>query len=133
MASPHVAGVAALTRQAHPTWKVEDIKAAIVNTGDPSGVPNYPTRRGGTGLVQPSQSTHSQVIALADGPKFTVAVELRPRGAEGRLHETKSIKLHNNGSTTAMFNVAQANAVRVAAHDRPQQDGRSPFPRKARR
>ena len=33
MASPHVAGVAALTRQAHPTWKVEDIKAAIVNTG----------------------------------------------------------------------------------------------------
>src|SRR5438132_246201 len=33
MSSPHVAGVAALTRQAHPTWKVEDIKAAIVNTG----------------------------------------------------------------------------------------------------
>jgi subtilisin family serine protease len=36
MASPHVAGVAALTRQAHPSWTVEDIKAAIVNTGDPS-------------------------------------------------------------------------------------------------
>ncbi|HSU63266.1 MAG TPA: S8 family serine peptidase, partial [Burkholderiales bacterium] len=38
MASPHVAGVAALTRQAHPAWKVADIKSAIVNTGRPSGV-----------------------------------------------------------------------------------------------
>jgi subtilisin family serine protease len=53
MASPHVAGVAALTRQAHPTWSVEDIKAAIVNTGLPSGVADYRTSRGGTGLVQP--------------------------------------------------------------------------------
>ena len=35
MAAPHVAGVAALIRQAHPTWSVTDFKAAIVNTGDP--------------------------------------------------------------------------------------------------
>ncbi len=42
MASPHVAGVAALTRQAHPSWSVEDIKAAIMNTGDPSQVTATP-------------------------------------------------------------------------------------------
>ncbi len=63
MASPHVAGVAALTRQAHPTWKVQDIKAAITNTGLPSGVLGYRTSRGGTGLVQPAMSTKSQVVA----------------------------------------------------------------------
>src|SRR5207302_10791041 len=63
MASPHVAGVAALTRQAHPTWKVEDIKAAIVNTGLPSGVLDYSTSLGGTGLVQPASSTATQVVA----------------------------------------------------------------------
>ena len=33
-----VAGVAALTREAHPNWSVEQIKAAIVNTGDPAKV-----------------------------------------------------------------------------------------------
>src|SRR5207302_8380375 len=65
MSSPHVAGVAALTRQAHPTWTVEDIKAAIVNTGRPSGVLGYRTSRGGTGLAQPAGSTATQVVALA--------------------------------------------------------------------
>ena len=50
MASPHVAGVAALTRQAHPTWSVEDIKAAIMNTGrsvaggGDHGLPHQPRR-----------------------------------------------------------------------------------------
>src|SRR5205085_3336544 len=57
MASPHVTGVAALTRQAHPDWKVEDIKAAIVNTGVPSLVAGYGVSRGGTRRVQPARST----------------------------------------------------------------------------
>ena len=30
MASPHVAGIAALVRQAHPLWTTEQVKAAIV-------------------------------------------------------------------------------------------------------
>ncbi|HEV2952047.1 MAG TPA: S8 family serine peptidase, partial [Actinomycetota bacterium] len=38
MAAPHVAGVAALVDQAHPGWKVEDLHAAIANTGLPSAI-----------------------------------------------------------------------------------------------
>ena len=38
MASPHVAGVAALVKQAHPGWKTEDLHAAIVNTGNPGAI-----------------------------------------------------------------------------------------------
>jgi subtilisin family serine protease len=34
MASPHVAGAAALLRQRHPTWTVAQIKSALVSTGD---------------------------------------------------------------------------------------------------
>jgi subtilisin family serine protease len=35
MASPHVAGAAALLRQRHPTWTVAQIKSALVLTGQP--------------------------------------------------------------------------------------------------
>jgi len=35
MASPHVAGAAALLKERHPTWTVEQIKSALVLTGDP--------------------------------------------------------------------------------------------------
>jgi len=115
MASPHVAGVAALTRQAHPTWKVEDIKAAIVNTGLPSGVLGYRTSRGGTGLVQPEKSTASQVVALADGKKFGVAVNFGYEELKSDFSKTKNIKLKNHGPVAATFDIAQAHACNPAA------------------
>ena len=71
MASPHAAGVAALTKQAHPTksstlrWKVREWKAAIINTADPAGVLGYRTSRGGSGLVQPALSTKTQAVAFS--------------------------------------------------------------------
>jgi subtilisin family serine protease len=36
MAAPHVAGAAALLRERHPTWRVTQIKSALVLTGDPA-------------------------------------------------------------------------------------------------
>jgi subtilisin family serine protease len=110
MASPHVAGVAALTRQAHPSWTVEDIKAAIVNTGDPAQVTDYRTSRGGTGLVQPAKSTATQVVAAANGDPFAVSVNLGFEELKNSYSKTRTIKLRNNGSSAATFNVAQANA-----------------------
>ena len=52
MATPHVAGAAALLKQRHPTWTVEEIKSALELTGDPVHVPNTltevaSTREGG--------------------------------------------------------------------------------------
>ncbi len=111
MAAPHTAGVAALTRQAHPTWNVEDIKAAIVNTGKSSGVLVNRISRGGTGLVQPAASTATQVVAAANGSKFDVSVNFGVEQLKSDFSKTRSIQLRNNGSSAATFNVAQANAA----------------------
>ena len=68
MASPHVAGVAALVRQAHPSWSPEEVKAAIVNTGNPGGMAagTYRVTRAGSGLVTPGAAVATDVVALGD-------------------------------------------------------------------
>jgi len=129
MASPHVAGVAVLTRQAHPTWKVGDIKAAIVNTGRPSSVAGYSTSLGGTGLVQPAGSTATQVVASTEGQRFGTSLNFGFAEFRDRFRGTKEISLRNHGSSGAIFKVSQAAAsgsphtlhlgrtsVRVPAH-----------------
>jgi subtilisin family serine protease len=111
MASPHVAGVAALTRQAHPSWSVEDIKAAIMNTGDPAGVLNHRISRGGTGLVQPAKSTATQVIAKAKDDEFAISLNFGFEELKADFSEKQKIRLYNHGAASATFNVAQAGAA----------------------
>lgn len=51
MASPHIAGAAALLKERHPEWTVEQIKSALEQSGDPvhsaSGAEVLSTREGG--------------------------------------------------------------------------------------
>ncbi|HET6438598.1 MAG TPA: S8 family serine peptidase [Anaeromyxobacter sp.] len=65
MASPHVAGVAALTIQAHRAWSTDALRASIVNTADPAKLATTNPRLVGAGLVQPALSTKTQVVAYA--------------------------------------------------------------------
>lgn len=109
MAAPHVAGVAALTRQAHPTWNVAAINAAIVNTGDPSQVAQYRISRGGTGLVQPGKSSVAQVVAHGNDHKFSTALNFGLEEMRADFQRTRSITLKNHGPVAATFNVSQAN------------------------
>ena len=113
MASPHVAGVAALVKQAHPTWnQVQEWKAAIVNTGNPSaigGLLPYRTSRGGTGLVQPVAAVNTNVIALGDTGTSTLNFGFSELNAN--FSQSKTIKLRNKGGSPATFNIAQTNAA----------------------
>ncbi|SFK15357.1 minor extracellular serine protease Vpr [Halobacillus dabanensis] len=53
MAAPHVAGIAALMKEAHPDWGPSDIKQAITSTADPvkNGEKPFPPTEQGAGFV----------------------------------------------------------------------------------
>ena len=64
MATPHIAGVAALVRQAHPGWSELAQRAAITQTGDRFQMVGYSARLAGTGVVQPLPATQTQAVVL---------------------------------------------------------------------
>jgi len=112
MASPHVAGVAALVRQAHPGWFGDELTAAIVNTGNPgaiAGTTPYKTSRAGTGLVSPLAATRTQVVAFA-GNREPVANFGYFEGVDN-FTATRTIRLWNKGAAPVTFNVGTSNAA----------------------
>lgn len=65
MSAPHVAGTAALVKQANPEWTVEEIKAAIMNTAKPlqdmEGKPYSPHEQG-TGRIQIEKAIYAETL-----------------------------------------------------------------------
>jgi minor extracellular serine protease Vpr len=113
MASPMVAGTAALAREAHPGWSVEQIKAAIVNTGDPAKVANLRVSRGGTGLVQPAGATATQVTAVGDAGTATLNFGFAELGAN--FSGAKTVTLTNHAASARTYSVSAAAAGGVPA------------------
>jgi minor extracellular serine protease Vpr len=108
MATPHTAGMAALVRQAHPKWKqVKYLKAAIENTADPSKVAGYTTRVAGSGLIQAPGATETDVVALGNGG--TPALNYGFTELTANYSDSKTVTLHNFGTSPASFNVATGN------------------------
>ena len=115
MASPHVAGVAALVRQAHPGWFGDELTAAIVNTGNPAGVAGatpYRTSRAGTGLVSPLAASRTQVVAFA-GNREPIVNFGYFEGVENYT-ASKTIRLWNKGSVPMTFAVGTSNPAGAA-------------------
>ena len=114
MATPHVSGVAALVREAHPSWRVSDIKAAIVNTGDPSGVADYSTSRGGTGLVQAPGATQTGVIAYGD--RSLVSLSFGFAELSRAFVGEQELTIRNRGKTSATFTISAVAGATSAPH-----------------
>ena len=66
MATPHVAGVAALALQAHPAWTPDQVRLAVANTAAPTKVTGWAPRTSGGGLVQPAGAVATQVVVHGD-------------------------------------------------------------------
>ena len=74
MATPHVAGAAALLKQRHPTWTVEQIKSALESTGDPVHGPNTQTEvtttREGGGRIDIPRADNPLIFTDPTGLSF---------------------------------------------------------------
>jgi minor extracellular serine protease Vpr len=117
MAAPHVAGVAALARQAHPTWSGNELAAAIVNTGLPAniaGTTPYRTSRAGTGQVNPSGVVNTQAVAFA-GQQIPTA-NFGFYESEDDFSGTRTIRVWNKGASAVTFDVTVTNATTGTPH-----------------
>jgi minor extracellular serine protease Vpr len=110
-AAPHVAGVAALARQAHPTWSSAELAGAIVNTGQPAGIAGttpYRTSRAGTGLVNPVHAVRTQAVVFAGGQIPTVNFGFYE--SEEDFSGTRTVRVWNKGASAVTFDVVVTNA-----------------------
>ncbi|MGW6937005.1 S8 family serine peptidase [Lentzea sp. NPDC054927] len=97
MASPHVAGIAAVLRETHPQWTVAEVKAALMNTASgvirsADGVREAPMRVG-AGRVDALAALSSDVLAVGDASFGTVEVS-------GPVLTGRTIRLVNKGTKT---------------------------------
>ncbi len=106
MAAPHVAGLAALLRQARPQWLPHEIKAALMNTArdvsfDPESTPpRVGPARMGAGRVQGQPALATELLAFDHQAPERVGVTFGPIPALGVTIENRSVRVVNRGSTS---------------------------------
>ena len=102
MASPHVAGAAALLRQRHPAWTVEQLKSALVQSGvdsvDERGRTAGPRFQGG-GVVALQRADRPLLFARPTAISFG----LMARGQDA----TQTVGLEDAGGGAGTWSVAR--------------------------
>jgi len=72
MATPHVAGIAALILQSHPDYTVADVKAALMNTAVPLKGRTYNVNEVGAGRVDAYEAVHNNTLIEVQNKTITL-------------------------------------------------------------
>jgi len=106
MATPAVAGTAALVRQAKPGWSVADVRSAILQTGAPTKMSDYSPRNEGSGLVQALGAVNTQAVVRTpnDSISFGYFDLLQD------LSSTRTVTVHNYDAKAVQFNISVTRA-----------------------
>jgi subtilisin family serine protease len=119
MASPHVAGIAALVSAEHPDWTPQQIKASVMNTATHDVYselgqtgPIFGPERVGSGRVDALDATTNDVLAFAteDPELVSVTFGLVPVGAE-TVVEHRTVTVRNTGDTAKTYWTSFAGAT----------------------
>jgi len=106
MASPHMAGVVALMKQAHPNWSNEQIKAALMNTAiDLADATSRQVPRQGAGRVDALAAVNTKVIATGDAKLVSInwgVIEV----TANTYSSVKTVNLRNFSGAPVTLNVA---------------------------
>ncbi|NCT92178.1 S8 family serine peptidase [Cellulomonas sp. APG4] len=119
MATPHVAGIAALVAEANPGWNPAQVKAAVMNTATHDVFselgqtgPVYGPERVGSGRVDALQAAETEVLAWAtdDTDLVSVAFGVVEVGAE-TVVERRTVTVTNTGNRSKRFDTSFAQAT----------------------
>jgi subtilisin family serine protease len=105
MAAPHVAGAAALLRELHPDWTVEQLKSALVQTADPAWLDapagrEAPATRQGGGIVDLPEAAEPRLFASPQSLPFGF-LDVRA----GQRAESRAVTLADAGGGGGTWSV----------------------------
>ncbi|HEX7949125.1 MAG TPA: S8 family serine peptidase [Candidatus Limnocylindrales bacterium] len=106
MSTPHVAGVVALVRQAHPSWTPEQVKAALMNTASATAIAGYDPRTGGSGLVQAAAAVRT--VALATTGSGAASLSFGAPALNAAYSATRTIRLQNTSRASITYRLKAA-------------------------
>ena len=103
MASPHVAGAAALLKQRHRSWTVAQIKSALVLTGTPvftstNRTSEVPSSREGGGLINLPRADDPLIFSAPTGLSFGLLRQGSP--------QSRTLTLTDAGGGAGQWRVA---------------------------
>jgi minor extracellular serine protease Vpr len=103
MATPHVAGVAALAVQAHRNWAEPAVRAAVVETASPSALGDYAPRIEGAGLVQAVGATSTDVTVYGTDERGLGLLSFGVAEFTRDYHDSRELIVRNHGPWPATF------------------------------
>ncbi|WP_129689589.1 S8 family serine peptidase [Gottfriedia acidiceleris] len=128
MATPHVAGMAALILAAHPNYKPEDVKAVLMQTADPINTQKS-VYQIGSGKTDPYQAVHTDMLfkvkdyiqsrsSLDDSSNSNIisvtnttssfSFGYTARQEDGSVMKTGDLYITNNSNATKTFDTSSA-------------------------
>ncbi|MFO1442563.1 S8 family serine peptidase [Bacillus sp. Bva_UNVM-123] len=117
MASPHVAGAAALILQANPHWGIDEVKAALMNTAenliDPATGQAYPHNTQGGGSIKVVDAIHAKTLVTPGSHSFGTFYKDKGKQVEKQHFIIKNLSSERQ---TYSFDVSLkegANAIKV--------------------